>query len=235
MYLVAATLTAGLLSFAASGVASGSAHQLSVTGAKITPTSTYAVGKSSSGYVARTDQSLLGKTSSKLVNVVIKYSFTATASYTGNIHGLKATSPRVTHKSLRKNAKAFRKYQAFANKKINKISSSIRQAVPGIKLGQRFAIAYGGVAARVPANKIEALLGVKGVVAVQKDTLNQPLDDNTSFIGATNVWPTLGGSAHAGNNVVIGVIDTGVWPEHPMLSPTGHPGSGGRHQGLPVR
>ena len=54
---------------------------------------------------------------------------------------------------------------------------------------------------------------------MQKDTLNQPLDDNTSFIGATSVWPTLGGSANAGSNVIVGDIDTGVWPEHPMLAP----------------
>jgi len=231
VYLVAATLAVGVLSFAGSGVASGSGHQLSVTGAKLTPASTYAVGKSSSGYVAKTDQSLLGQTNSKLVNVVIKYAFTPTASYTGKIRGLKATSPRVTHKSLRKNARAVKAYQAFAAKKVTTINAAVRQAVPAIKLGSRFTIAYGGVAARVPANKIEALLGVKGVVAVQKDALNQPLDDNTSFIGATNVWPSLGGSAHAGNNVVIGVIDTGVWPEHPMLSPAGVPAPAGGIKG----
>jgi hypothetical protein len=219
VYLVAATLAVGFLSFAGSGVASGSGHQLSVTGAKLTPASTYAVGKSASGYVAKTDQSLLGKTDSKLVNVVIKYAFTPTASYTGKVRGLKATSPRVTHKSLRKNARAVKAYQAFAARKIQSINAAVRQAVPSIKLGSSFRMAYGGVAARVPANKVEALLGVKGVVAVQKDTLNQPLDDNTSFIGATNVWPSLGGSANAGSNVIIGDIDTGVWPEHPMLAP----------------
>ena len=60
---------------------------------------------------------------------------------------------------------------------------------------------------------------VAGVDAVQKDALNQPLDDNTAFIGATTVWPTLGGLPNAGSNVIVGDIDTGVWPEHPMLAP----------------
>ena len=63
-------------------------------------------------------------------------------------------------------------------------------------------------------------------MAVQQDTLEQPLDDNTGFIGATAVWPSLGGSATAGSNVIFGVIDTGVWPEHPMLAP----GSLGAHR-----
>jgi subtilisin family serine protease len=162
---------------------------------------------------------------------MIKYKFAPAASYAGGIKGLKATSPRVTHKSLKKNAKAFSAYQRFAKAKITRISAGIKRAVPGIKLGQRFTVAYGGVAARVPANKIRKLLSQPGVVAVQNDAVNQPLDDNTSFIGATNVWPTLGGSSHAGNNVVVGVIDTGIWPEHPMLNPSGIPAPAGGLKG----
>ena len=79
----------------------------------------------------------------------------------------------------------------------------------------------------MPANSIAALLQVPGVAAVQKDTLQQPLDDNTAFIGATTVWPSLGGSDHAGSNVVVGVIDTGVWPEHPMFADRACPAPAG--------
>ena len=57
-----------------------------------------------------------------------------------------------------------------------------------------------------------------GVAAVRHDALEQPLDDDTEFLGATSVWPSLGGSATAGSNVIVGIIDTGVWPEHPMLA-----------------
>ena len=129
---------------------------------------------------------------------MIKYAFTPTASYAGGIRGLKATSPRVTHKSLAKNAQAVNRYQRWANAKVKGINRSVKRAVPGAKLGSKFTIAYGGVAARVPANKIARLLAIPGVVAVQKDALNHPLDDNTSFLGATNVWPTLGGQDNAG-------------------------------------
>ena len=82
---------------------------------------------------------------------------------------------------------------------------------------------YGGVQATVPANSVAALLKVTGVAAVQRDALEQPQDDNTAFIGATNVWPSLGGQDNAASNVIVGVLDTGIWPENPMFADRGLP------------
>jgi hypothetical protein len=212
--VVALFVLVGLLAIAVSGVATGAGSKLTVA-TKLGPASTYAAAKH--GGVAKTDPTLLGRTDSKLVNVMIKYSFTATASYAGGVKGLKATSPRVTHKSLAKNSKAVKRYQRWANAKVKRINRAIKHSVRGTKIGRSVTLVYGGVAARVPANQIAKLLSVPGVLAVQKDSLRQPLDDNTSFIGATNVWPTLGGQDTAGSNVVVGVIDTGVWPESPFF------------------
>ncbi|HSS81365.1 MAG TPA: hypothetical protein VLK24_09225, partial [Gaiellaceae bacterium] len=213
--MLATLVLVGLLSFVAIGVASGAGTNLTVA-QQPTQTTTYAAAKHASG-IAKTDPSLLGLHGSKLVPVMIKYAFTPTASYVGGVKGLKATSPRATHKSFAKNARAVNRYQRWAKARVKGINRSIKRTVPGAKLGTAFTIAYGGIAARVPASKIGKLLAIPGVVAVQKDTLNQPLDDNTSFLGATNVWPTLGGQDNAGSNVVVGVIDTGVWPESPYF------------------
>jgi Subtilase family/PA domain/Fibronectin type-III domain len=211
-----------LLSLVAGGVASGAKPKvtphLHVTAGKLV--STYVAAKSESGHIARSDPSLIGRTDSTRVNVMIKYDFDASASYTGGVAGLPATSPRVTGKSLAQNAGAVQKYDKYTAGVTQKVSSAASKAAPGLKVGRSFGTVYGGVAASVPANQIGALLKTPGVVAVQKDALNKPLDDNTSFIGATNVWPSLGGAANAGSNVVFGDIDTGVWPENPMLSPT---------------
>ena len=63
--------------------------------------------------------------------------------------------------------------------------------------------------------------------------------------GSRALWGRLGGAEHAGEGVTIGVIDTGVWPEHPSFSdpspdgtpyatPTGRRAcqfSGGTHPG----
>ena len=72
--------------------------------------------------------------------------------------------------------------------------------------------ADGNQRAELQSDALE-LLKVAGVAAVQSDSLEQPLSDATTFIGAADVWPTLGGQDMAASNVVVGVIDTGIWPE----------------------
>src|SRR5438270_5144602 len=215
--------SAGMAFFAAksSGSPRNAFRQLNAT--PLTPKSTYVGAKSLSGYVAQTDPSLLGRTDSTPINVMIKYDYDPTASYSGTVAGLAATSPGVTGKKLNENKGAVDAYEQHAKGVSQKITAAIQQAVPGAKIRGSFVTVYGGVAAQVPANKVGDLLRVQGVVAVQKDSLEHPLDDNTDFIGATKVWPQLGGSTTAGSNVTVGVIDTGVWPEHPMLSSTGIP------------
>src|SRR5262249_14247557 len=63
--------------------------------------------------------------------------------------------------------------------------------------------------------------------SVEPDIL-QKIDTDTSptFIGATTVWGNLGGQESAGEGVIVGVLDTGIWPEHPSYSdpdPSGKP------------
>jgi hypothetical protein len=194
------------------------------TAAQLTPDSTYTGAKSISGSLARTDPSLLGKTSSAPVNVLIKYDYDATATYGGGESGLAATSPRVTGKSLKANASAVRAYEQHTAQVSSTITAAVEKAVAGADVTQTYQTAYGGVAATVPANSVEALLKVDGVAAVQKDTLEQPQTSVTpEFMGATAVWPSIGGPTHAGENVVVGVIDSGVWPEHPSFQDHGLP------------
>ncbi|GJP79712.1 hypothetical protein CLOP_g9906 [Closterium sp. NIES-67] len=45
-----------------------------------------------------------------------------------------------------------------------------------------------------------------------------------TFLGmraAGSLWPANGGQAKAGEGMVIGIVDTGIWPEHPSFSATG--------------
>jgi predicted RNA-binding Zn ribbon-like protein len=197
----------------------GSSAGSKFTATPLTPDTTFTGEKTTSGGLAQTDPSLLGQADSTPVHVIIKYDLEPTASYTGGVSGLAPTSPRTTGKALKDNPGAVKAYEDYAKNKADKISQSVKSAVSDAQIGQVYTTAYGGVSATVPANAIEALLQTPGVAAVQRDTLEQPLDDNTSFLGATAVWPQLGGRDNAGSNVVVGVLDTGVWPEHPMLQP----------------
>ena len=168
---------------------------------------------------------------------MIKYDYDATASYAGGVAGLAPTSPAVTGVSLKDNQQAVQAYDRHTGELESKITSAVTDAVPSAKIGETFNTAYGGVAARVPADKIGDLLEVNGVVAVQKDSLEQPQSEITpQFVGATDAWPALGGSIHAAENVVVGVIDTGIWPESPFFADRGlpPPPPGGPYA-LPVR
>jgi subtilisin family serine protease len=197
----------------------GSSAGSKFTATPLTPDTTFTGEKTTSGGLAQTDPSLLGQADSTPVHVLIKYDLEPTASYTGGVSGLAPTSPRTTGKALKDNPGAVKAYEDYAKNKADKISQSVQSAVSAAAIGQVYTTAYGGVSATVPANSIGALLQTPGVAAVQRDTLEQPLDDNTSFVGATAVWPQLGGRDNAGSNVVVGVLDTGIWPEHPMLQP----------------
>ena len=92
-----------------------------------------------------------------------------------------------------------------------------------------FRLAYGGLSVSLPKNEIGSLLTIPGVAAVQRDALQQPLDiqEPWQFVGSDVVWPSLGGNVLAGSNVLVGNLDTGVWPENPMLADNGIPAPSG--------
>ncbi len=209
----------GAISFAAAGGASGNSTKFVATA--LTPDTTFSAAKAVSANIAQTDPSLIGRSDATPVAVMIKFDFDATASYGGGVAGLAATSPAVTGVPLDANTGAVAAYDNYADGQTALISTAVQQEVPEAVIGSTYQTAYGGVAATIPANAVADLLNVPGVAAVQLDSLNQPQDDNTTFIGAQTVWPSLGGSANAGSNVTVGVIDTGVWPESPFFSAAG--------------
>lgn len=178
--------------------------------------------KSPSSRLARTDESLLGATSSTPTAVVIKLDYDAVATYTGGVRGLAATSPSVTGRKLSGSSTAVRAYQAHVAEKERRFVSALQSAVPTARVGRSLQIVYGGVAAIVPANAVERILAIPGVVAVQRDAVQQPLTDSSpEFIGADTLYRLLSGGRLAGEGVYFADLDTGVWPEHPSFADEG--------------
>jgi hypothetical protein len=188
-----------------------------LTATQLTPAGQVQGAKSASSRLARTDRSLLGQRSTAPVRVVVKLDYDSLAAYAGQIKGLPATSPAVTGRPLNLNSDAARRYQSFVQGIEQRFLDSLRASVPAATAGARLRTAYGGVALALPGNQVAALLKLPGVIAVQRDALAQPLTDSSpAFIGAPTIYNQLGQTADdAGKGVIVGVLDTGAWPEHP--------------------
>ena len=81
---------------------------------------------------------------------------------------------------------------------------------------------FNGFAARMTEEQAAALEKMRDVVHVWQDELMQPQTDSTprflGLSGSNGLWNT---EDLLGEDVVIGIIDTGIWPEHPSFADTG--------------
>ena len=79
---------------------------------------------------------------------------------------------------------------------------------------------FNGFAARLTPAQAERLRVKRGVVAVWEDHLRHVATaDSPAFLGLTNLTDGLrSGLGLTGENVVIGIIDSGVTPNHPSLA-----------------
>jgi subtilisin family serine protease len=172
--------------------------------------------KSASGQLAKTDKSLLGISSAKPVNVVVKLDYDSLAAYRGDVKGYAATSPAVTGRQLNRRNATVRRYEGYVQGVEGEFLRALGSRLPAASAGRRLRTVYGGVAVKVAGNKVADLLRLPGVAAVQKDTPQKLLTDSSpAFIGAPTLYNQLGGRATAGRGVIVGVLDTGAWPEHP--------------------
>jgi subtilisin family serine protease len=148
--------------------------------------------------------------------------------YGGGIAGLRATKPASGKKVDRRNLDV-RKYAAHLDAQQNKALAAVG-AARGAKLSS-YRYSANGFSAKLTAAQAEALQGLPSVRLVVADSLHQVADqppaaarpsaNSAAFLGLTD----RGGVYSAGvkgEGVVVGIIDTGIWPEHPSLNPAGY-------------
>src|SRR5262245_48226059 len=166
---------------------------------------------------AQTDQ--LRETQNGLVSVIVKLDVAPLASYKGGVAGFAPTSPQVTDKALSVKSAASQDYLGYVHEQQRDFVAEAKDLAPQSRVTHTFDLVYGGVSMLVPPDKLKELSKLDGVVSVQPDELRHIDTDVTpGFIGATNLWQKLGGQGSAGEGVVVGVLDTGIWPEHPSYS-----------------
>jgi hypothetical protein len=170
----------------------------------LSPASRVTSAKSPTSRLAKTDPSLLNRRDATRVSIVVKLSYDSIATYAGGVAGMPATSPSVTGRPL-SNSAAEKRYAGYIAGLENAFVAQLSKRVVDATVGQRLKTVYGGIALTVPANRIADVLAIPGVVAVQADSLNKPLTDSSpAFIGATSLYPQLGGTANAGKGVIFG-------------------------------
>ena len=217
-------LTFGLMTVTGASIAGGAPPTAGLKASTLAPVHVVQGVKSATGRIARSDPALLGRIDTTPVNVVVKFDYDSVATYDGGLPGLAPTNPSVTGRKLDENATAVGAYENYVAREEAQIVSDIAQAVPAADVRDAYRHVYGGVSMTLPANEVKDLLAVDGVVAVQQDRLEQPQTDVTpEFIGATAVWPSLGGFNRAGEGVIVGVLDSGITPQHPSFQDPGIP------------
>ena len=194
----------------------------------LTPTRRTTVDKAPSSALARTDRALLRRNDSQPVQVAIKLDYDAVAVYAGGVPGFEATSPAVTGQPLSERPAAAARYERHIAAQEEAFVAALRAQVPSAQIGTRLRTVYGGIAATIPANAVETVLAIPGAVAVQKNALRQPLTDSSpEFVNADAVYDALGTTENAGEGVILGNLDTGIWPEHPSFADLGNLGPPG--------
>ncbi len=104
------------------------------------------------------------------------------------------------------------KYRGYLTAKHNRLLNSV-----GATAYYDYTVALNGFAAHLTAKQAATLAKQPGVLAVHRDTIRQVDTFNTpQFLGLRDpggLWDQVGGQSNAGKNVIVGVLDTGIWPE----------------------
>ena len=209
---------------------------IAVTAALSVPTAAFTASTSSnkarSSGIARTAPSTPSTaTNARPVRAngiyVVRMAGQPAATYNGRIKGFAATRPAAGERFDADRASSYRDFLRS------------RQDAAIAKVGGRvvynYDVAFNGVAAELTEAQAEKLASMPGVLSVMKDQLHSVDTSSTpAFLGLyspNGLWALSGGARSTGNNVVVGIIDSGIVPENPSFAnvdnrPRGH---GGKH------
>lgn len=138
--------------------------------------------------------------------------------YEGSIAGYAATRPAAGQK-IDRNSEQIQRYVAFLQARHNaalaRVGASVEDKI------HSYTYALNGFAARLTPEEASALASEPEVAFVKRDELRTFATDNSPFFLGL---PETGGpwaKRIRGDGVVVGVIDSGIWPEHPSFADDG--------------
>ena len=166
-----------------------------------------------------------GNGKSKFANkaYIVQMADQPVTAYTGGVKGFAATKPNKGQK-IDPNSPKVVGYMGYLASKQDAALASVGAS----KKLYNYGYVFNGFAAELTEAQAQKLAQTPGVLAVTKDEI-RALDTATTpaflgLSGATGFWNSTGAT---GENVIIGIVDTGAWPEHPSFSDrTGNNGNG---------
>jgi subtilisin family serine protease len=137
--------------------------------------------------------------------------------YTGGIKGYAATAPGKGQKIDPNDPKVV-SYAGYLTSR----HDALLATVGGAKKLYSYKYSLNGFAADLSPAQAAVLAATKGVVSVTKDELQSVDTSSTPAFLELNapggLWEQLGGLGRGGEDVIIGIVDSGIWPENPSFS-----------------
>ncbi len=139
------------------------------------------------------------------------------ASYQGTVSGLAATQP-AAGETFKYGSAAVQAYVSYLGQQ----QSNVIALVGNAPVLATYNTVFNGFAARLTDDEARTLAASTQVVGLWQDEVRQVDTISTGkFLGlsaAGGLWSqTVGGAALKGENLVIGVVDLGIWPENPAF------------------
>ena len=161
---------------------------------------------------------------------IVQLAAAPVAAYRGGVRGLAATQPAQGAR-LNMRAAPTRAYASYLDAQRNTVLARLGGK---INVLHTYGVTFNGFAAQLTDTQVQALLASSDVLSVVES--EQRLMDTTrtpDFIGLSQpggIWSQLDGASRniKGEDIIIGVIDGGVWPENPSM------GAKVNAQGTPV-
>jgi subtilisin family serine protease len=139
------------------------------------------------------------------------------ATYTGGVAGIAATQPP-SGQRIDPTSATLQLYADYLGQK----QDAVKALIPSAEIEYDYKVVLNGFSARLTDAEVRALQANSAVVSIRANT-ERHLDTSytPTFLGLDGpggLWAQAGGKTQAGENIVVGVIDSGIWPENPAYA-----------------
>ncbi len=185
--------------------------------ALVTPAATPAAEAATDGASGSPLTALVGAVADAPGSYLVVLRGAPLATYDGSTPGFGRTAPRRGER-FDANRPAVRAYETHLLRQQDDLLDQLGSP----EVLYHYTAALNGFAAKLTSEQVSSLREHSDVLAIERSRFEHLAGgrstDNLRLGGHRGFWQRIGGPAHAGKGVVIGVVDSGVWPENPSFA-----------------